>query len=346
MKRLAIICTTLGVLAMSASAAVPTLTENWRINAGDRPWMQNDANVRGCAYNPATDHVLVVSRTGALSIQVLEASTGAPASPATMNVTGVSGGTFALSEITVDDTGVVYASNLVTSAGNAYRIYRWANEGAAPTVAVGASESVAARVGDALAVRGIGTGTILYAGGSFNPAIEVFTTLDGLTFTSGTDINVGLGPAANGRARIGIAPRTDNTNIFIGSPGNPKAEINSAGVDVATIDFDASEGLDSSVGDLAFAELNGVDLLAAATGNGVNSTGGRGGRVLRVTASSASPFITGDTPTATWTNPNGNGTGGAAIDTARGRAIILISQNGIGSFGQSLPVELTSFDTE
>lgn len=350
MKRLAIICTTLGVLAMSASAAVPTLTENWGLGAGNpaTTWFANDNNTRSAAYNPVTDHVLVASRTGGANIRILNASDGAVVGALDASPAVITGGVFVINEIDVADDGAIYLCNLVTSAGTGFKVYRWANESAPPTTAVPAG-SVNQRTGDSFAVRGSGTSTVLYASGSGNQFIEVFTTADGVNFTDGTDID--LGTVSLGR--MGLAPRTDNTNFFLSSNGTPKREVNSAGVLVSLIDSNDSEGLNNAMGDLGFAEINGVDLLVAASGNYLNPDTGstaRFGRVLRVTASTASPFIIGDTPNLLdhlgASNANTNGTGAATFDTARGSAIILISNNRIGSYGTSLPVELTSFDTE
>ncbi len=86
---------------------------------------------RGIAYNPATGHVLVVSRNESTKVIVLDGATGSYVG--TMDVTGVSGGTFALNMIDVGEDGTIYAANLTTSStASPFKVYRWASEAAAP----------------------------------------------------------------------------------------------------------------------------------------------------------------------------------------------------------------------
>lgn len=169
-----------------------TLNPIWNIPAtGVRSYITNDANARGLAYNPITDHVIIVSRTGGLSVNAVDAATGAQVS--TLNTTGIAGGFFALSMIGVGDDGAIYGANMITtSLTNNFKIYRWANEGATPTVAFDGIASGAnnQRYGDTLAVRGTGAGTQILASSRFGSNAVLFTTTDGISF-SPTSINTG-----------------------------------------------------------------------------------------------------------------------------------------------------------
>src|SRR5687767_15195966 len=154
-----------------------TLTPLWSLKPGDRPYLTgtsgtgaNDNLQRGIAYNPATEHVLLVSRwtnsapAGSSFIQgiyILDAFDGAEVG--TLNADGISGGTFLLLKINVADDGVIYAANFGTYSATApVKIYRWADEGAAPTIAFTGDPSAGTtnlQWGTTLEVRGSGATT-------------------------------------------------------------------------------------------------------------------------------------------------------------------------------------------
>lgn len=175
-----------------------SLTPLWNLKPGERPYLtatfgagQGDNLQRGMAYNPATDHVLIVSRTNSSYIQgifILDASTGADVAPFSLNTNGISnGGTFILSKIAVADDGVIYAANFGSQPGTTNTIYRWANESAAPTIAFAGNPGVAApntnnSWGTTFDVRGSGTGTQIILGCNGTIA-SVLTTADGVNFT-------------------------------------------------------------------------------------------------------------------------------------------------------------------
>src|SRR5437868_4971315 len=54
---------------------------------------------RGIAYNAANDHVYIANRNGGTAVNILNGSTGA--SVGNLNVTGVTGGTFAINQVRV-----------------------------------------------------------------------------------------------------------------------------------------------------------------------------------------------------------------------------------------------------
>jgi hypothetical protein len=140
-------------------------------------------NDRGLAYNPVTDHVYIVGRSNGLKVAVLNASDGSEIK--FLDITGVSVGTFALSLISVADDGVIYGANLTTaSATTPFKIYRWENEDAVPTVVYSGNPGGTqnGRWGDCLDIRGNGQSTeILAADGATAPAVilaAVFKPID------------------------------------------------------------------------------------------------------------------------------------------------------------------------
>jgi hypothetical protein len=209
------------VLFLFAFAAVDlrsdTLEQVWRLAPGDRTYLTTDNTQRGLAYNPATGHLLLVNRAGGLSIYILDAATGEEITvegggPKLLDVTGISGGTFAASMIGITDDGVIYAANLTTgSLTTPFKVYRWANEDAAPTIAYegdpGNGDSGADRWGDSFDVRGSGLTTQLLAGTSDTSAkVAVFTTTDGENFT-----HTSIAGAATAAGTISVAFGEGNT---------------------------------------------------------------------------------------------------------------------------------------
>jgi hypothetical protein len=104
----------------------------WIVTIDDVEWFANDNTMRSGAYNPASDLLLVATRTGGPSIQMLHPNSGQ--SIGTLDLTGVAGGTFPINEIAVTEDGQIFGANLVVSAGSIVKIYRWADEWSAPEV--------------------------------------------------------------------------------------------------------------------------------------------------------------------------------------------------------------------
>ncbi|MCA9260069.1 MAG: DUF4623 domain-containing protein [Planctomycetales bacterium] len=160
---------------------------------------QTNATVRGITYNAASNHVYAVDRDGGLTIRVLDGDTGSQVG--TLDATGITGGTFALNMIDVDDEGVIYAGNLSTSATSNFKIYRWENETSVPTVAFdGAANRT--RTGDTFAVSGAGSSTVIVsAGGAGVEDYALFRTADGSNFAVENPVVTGDAPGA---FRLGI----------------------------------------------------------------------------------------------------------------------------------------------
>ena len=108
----------------------------------------------------------------------------------------IKGGTFVINMIGVTDDGVIYVGNLTTDATNRqptgpFKLYRWANESAQPTLAYSGDPSspntvgtsAQRRFGDSLALRGTGTGTQILLG-TYNQVVGLLTTTDGMNFTA------------------------------------------------------------------------------------------------------------------------------------------------------------------
>lgn len=199
-----------GFLGIAAPAYAATLTALTSFGGGDG-WLApaefsivpgNDL-ARGVTYNPVTNRIYYTDRTGGTFIRILNADTGA--SVGTLNMTGVTGGTHLINQIDVDANGVIYAANLSTTAAENFKVYRWADDSAAPTVAYDALTG-RVRTGDSFAVTGTGVTTqFVSAGGTTGTNYSLFTTANGSTFTSSNPTLTGA-PAGGFRLGIDFGP--------------------------------------------------------------------------------------------------------------------------------------------
>jgi len=155
-------------------------------------------------------HLYLVNRGGGNNIRRLDPLTGADlGSP--LNVDGISGGTFQVDMVRVAGDGAIYVCNLASpvSAANPFRVYRWANEAATPTVAFSSTNITGGRLGDSFDVTGSGSSTLLLAGestqggsGARNGYV-VMSTTDGVNYT-GSLVTFAGTPPNGGDFRLGI----------------------------------------------------------------------------------------------------------------------------------------------
>ncbi len=220
----------LALLPTLSHAQVTAMTDKaWEILSGQRPWLPASADqVRGGAYNPATDNILMATRQLGNRVLVLNSATGD--SVGVLNNTDVTGGTFGINEMGVTSDGNIFAANLVVS-GTGLKIYQWTNQSptTAPRVVFdGASSSLTpGRYGDSFAVEGnFGTdanpGTVtIYVSGSGNTKIAVFTMARGAT-TATLDREITI---SAGLARGSISPTGDG-NLWVNGGGTVASLIN------------------------------------------------------------------------------------------------------------------------
>lgn len=163
---------------------------------------------RGLAYNPLTGHVLVVSRQDSPKIIVLDAATGGYVG--TMDLTGVSGGTFPINMIDVAENGQIYAANLTTSSStNPFKVYQWTSEAAAPRLVYSGDPAGGTyRFGDTFRVRSSSALIEIIAGaggttGNFdNILAHLSSTDDGDTFDV---LGIPITGIGDGDMRLGLS---------------------------------------------------------------------------------------------------------------------------------------------
>ncbi|TAD82336.1 MAG: hypothetical protein EAY75_16565 [Bacteroidetes bacterium] len=331
---------TFGFLLLASVAEAQTFTRLWRklANGTDYTWFTGAVgssqvnNTTSLDYNPATDKLLVACRNN--SINIINPSTGT--AEGTMNLTGLGAEAFKFNKIRVDADGVIYGISLATGAGTC-KIYRWASQAAAPVEC--ASFAVTERTGDAFALSGRGSNTILYASGSGTTSnainIYVLTTANGTNFTTESKISV----ASNNVqwANRAIDPVT-----------------NSVTSDLWIKHFTSTDGTGSGLVSFGF---GGMRLLTNAIGRkfltfsgGNNSFAGTKMKMINVDNEAALvDFGQDSSSTAVEYQTNGNGTGDVAFknNTNGSYTVFFLStNNGIAatqSTNDLLPVVLTRF---
>ena len=218
-------------LAISGSASAATLSslgtfgggDGWRapgeIVTGDTAgtatgstynYLGTGSLERGLAYNRATGHLILVSRsTAGNGIRILDGATGADIGALNQGSGVISGGTFTTNMVAVGADGAIYVNNLTaTASSSAHKIYQWTNEAAAaPTVFASAFAS-AFRLGDSLDATGSGASTRLAAGYSGTTGYAVYDNTGALS-----DVTPITGPVS-GDFRLGITFAQSGSDVW------------------------------------------------------------------------------------------------------------------------------------
>ncbi len=299
---------------------------------------------RGLAYG--NGHLYLQAGTAAApTVRVLDAANGSEVG--SLNMTGVTGGARALTAIGVGGDGAIYGGNLQTalSGTSLYKVYRWASEISAPTVAYTGNPLNGARLGDSLAVIGSGANTRVAAGFATTPAIAGNNGYAIIDPTAGTHTQVVFGgtPPAAGDFRLGIAFGADSSTV-LGDQGNVANDTRltsysgGTGTLVATLSLSAAaERM------MQYNVINGLPVLATIETGGGATTG-----TVRVydMSNPNTPvlLVSGKNQTGAVT-ANLNGTGGIAwgnvtgnLDgTASANLYAMNSNNGIEAFVVVIP---------
>lgn len=288
------------------------------------------------AYNPDTGHLLVVSRTTSPpTVAVIDAATGNHVG--TLDVSGISGGTFVLNQIDVDDNGVIYGANLVSpsSGTSGFKVYRWASEGVAPTLAYSGEPAATARFGDDFAVRGSGVNTEIVAGssnssGTAPKTLAVLTTADGSTFTA-QGLPVADAGVANGDLRLGISFGAGST-VYANQNNNLRYLSYDGGAATLNASYTLVSG-GGTPGPQEFSPAN--DVLVALTFGAAHRVNLYDASLLAPGAS-INPDDFETLPTA---NANANGSGSVEFSLSGDTVYVLGSNNGIHAYSvvQAIP---------
>lgn len=267
---------------------------------------------RGLAYNPLTGHLYLVSRANvggnSLNIRILDKLTGADLGGLAVGSGIISGGLFPINTVRVGEDGAIYVANMTTAApanGN-FRVYRWANESATPTVAFSGAPLTGARIGDSLDLIGGGSTTLIVAGYAASPSIAGNNGYAIIDPTTGTATHIGFTgtPPNAGDFRLGIT-FTDSSRV-LGTQG--------AGVSPS---FVRNTSFSGGVGTLEaswspFSRLEQIMDFAVVGGRPLLATQSTGDSTVRIYdfANPSSPILLGSANNTSGTlTSNINGTG-------------------------------------
>ena len=301
-------------------------------------------NERGMAYDPISSELILVSRTGGINIRRLNAATGVDVGA--LSSVGIAGGAFAINKVAVAADGAIYVNNLGNPAtvASPFKVYRYANNAAVPTVAYTGAPLVNARTGDSsLAVTGTGSSTRLatgFAAGTAPSGQNGYAIIDP---TAGTATAVGFvgTPPATGDFRLGLTFGPGGQ--VWGLQGSLTLRETSYSGAAGTLLGTASGLISIAERPMAFATVNGLNVLATI------STGDSFVRVYDASNPLALVLLgSGNTTTGVLT-ANGNGTGdvafGAQTDNGNGTTSVTLyamsSNQGIQAYTVNVPEPAT-----
>lgn len=362
--RFFLILTSFCLIISELNAQFSTLWErNSRTGAADvKPSWFGSATERGIeyAYIGGAHKLYVVSRNGGSSIKVLNAETGADITLDTpFNMTGVSGGLYAINdiEITADDRFVV--CNMTTDArSNPFKIYVWTSEGGtfADSFSFFPQLNMAARLGDKVEVVGSwDDGTIeVYApvasmaSGNAARVYRIKTSDQGTTWSADTIVLSGAYTTTVASPSVGVFGV--GGSFYISGNGASPRKHTSAGAYVASSLMSASNVSSSKASTKVF--TIGSDEFAVTAGyrTDPNISGNRitRGQIYNVTTPS-SVVNYGETPLLGDADLANASNGDIAVrDRGDGTVTIYVlgTDQGIGAYTTSsspLPVQFTSF---
>lgn len=182
------------------------------------PEIINDGNNRSAAYDGSS--VFVVSRKGGSFIYRWNVATPA-ADPTTLDLTGVSGGTWNISDVRMAG-GKLYVSNMVMAADAVFKVYRWDDLSAQASSVISYTIPAAGiRLGDAFSIIGdpAVNGKIIAPNFSNTAQWYVFEFENGvLTPASPTVVTLAAAQGTYGRvnAIAGVSNRYVSTGSNVG----------------------------------------------------------------------------------------------------------------------------------
>ncbi len=314
------------VVAAGVAFAGKELTTVWErcVAQGTLPpWFDTSGHfTRGFDYGKVDGHdrLYVVSRFGGSFIYVLDAATGD--SLGMLDNRGISGGTFAVSDVGVSADGKIYVCNL--AVGGTFKVYAYNTEADSPRVVI-SYDATGKRLGDKLTVTGSAADNslVIWAASANSNFLVKFTTADsGQTFTP-TVLDIGN---TGGSASVGPLP---DGSFYWNAAGKNAMKFTAEGVPIGTI-----PGSVVATGSNAIRYLgtDGRDEFFLTFQYGA---GNENACVVRVPAGDVTAAETYSLTPTLGTNANPNGAGDVAVQDLGGgvyRIYVLGTNNGLGAY--------------
>lgn len=305
-----------------------------------------DNTERGIAYT--SNEILVVSRKGSTGIRRLNYNDLSDIG--TMDISGVSGGTYILNDIETTWDGKILACNLTTSSSSNFKIYKWDGVTGTPSVYIDYANTSGLRLGDNFTVYGsLSSNAAIYvpagnsnkvlkwsiSGGVLNPTPTVIT----LTLPSGVaQLNspVSVAPYGYGNEDFYVNAPNINPTLY-GQDGTNKGSISGgvipqASTTIKTFVVGGSRYLMAFLSNNTAGDPNGQNMIIVDVTDGPTNVNENDiyGKSIRL----------GDVS-------NSNMTGDLCYRALNGQYIVYVlsTNNGIGAYKcmiAPLPVELSS----
>jgi hypothetical protein len=316
----------LTVLPANLSAVASPL---WTLAPGSRNYLTTDNTQRGLAYDAVTGRLVLVSRAPTNGVHLLQAATGADLGDLDMSQANIPGpGTYVINMAGVSADGVVYACNLLNSSTtDSFVIYRWDSANPPPAAyqyPVYSGNPGVGRLGDTFAVRGAGANTEMLAAVRTGTNVVLFTANDGVGYNYQPNVlaitNLPEAAQANGFAGLGLAFGPTNT-FWAKSTGFMLRLVRYDAASLTGEVIAAYDAADATMGPIGADNANSL-----VAGIGVGELP-QNLEFWDVAGPDDATLI--DREFFPASNPNGNGTGAVAFDTAAGRIFALDSNSGL-----------------
>lgn len=290
-------------------------------------WLSPTASTeRGLAYGFINNNhrLYVVSRPNVL---ILDAQTGDVVG--SLNISGVTGGTFTLNDVEVTEDGKIIAANLTTSASSSpFKVYKWDNETSTPQLIIEYSGG-AYRLGDKITVVGSWSdnSAVLYAGVANSNRILRWTMSNG-SFNQ-TPQEIILSDVSNYGTNPSVAPiGVGNSNFFVNATSIMPKYYSSIGSIIGT----APTGIVATQSNaIRYFEKAGKKFLVTYQYGAFNENA----RILDITNGIQNATVYETTPTL-GSNANNVGLSGDVAVRYYGKGVFIIyvlaTNNGIGAY--------------
>jgi hypothetical protein len=306
-----------------------TIEVGWKRASSEntRPvWFGTDLE-RGLAY--ANNKIYVTSRNGGVKVKILNFIDGTDAGE--LPVTGIAGGTHAISDIEGSGNGMLLGCNMTLSTGSDnFKVYKWENDTATPALYIEYASPSNLRLGDKFTLVGdISKNAVILAAASSGTKVVRWLVVNGVLQTP-TEITL---PAAMGTSPCVTATGTTaDSDLIVNSQTKNVILYSSAGVNKGSL---ANAIVDTDSNATKYFELNGKKYLAVfQSKQTANSPLGNNCRIVDITDGFATATIVSTTDRL-GNEINGNATGDVDVRFSTSplslSAITLATNNGISA---------------
>lgn len=280
----------------------------------------------------------IVSRTGGSFVYIYNAATGD--SIGTLRTDGISGGTYAVSDVEVSSNGVIFVCNLTTAANSsALKVYKYTTETDSPIVAINYTGVTAARLGDKFTVTGstADNSIVIWFASANTKELYKFTTVDnGTSFTATVIPLPSLATVASyGSASVGPL---SNGDFYYNASGQNAEKFLADGTVIDTVS-----------GSIVATGSNAIRFISTLSSDEyfvtfAYGTGNQNGRIVKIPGGDINLAELVGTTNILGSNANVNGAGDVAIQKVSNyfyNIYVLSTNNGFGAYQVDLRAQLT-----